>query len=109
MYTYIAMERTQIYLTTEEAVALDRLATERGVTRSHLIREAIDATYGSPHRSQRDRLLAVLVELGPPWADRTDLPDGETYVERIRAGMPVSGRTSGRPRRGESRSSRPRR
>ena len=106
MYTYITMERTQIYLTVEETAALDRIATERGVTRSHLIREAIDATYGSPHRSQRDRLLAVLDDLGPLWRDRDDLPDGETYVERIRAGLPVSGRTSGRPGRVRSRSPR---
>jgi predicted transcriptional regulator len=90
MYTYIAMERTQIYLTSDEASALDRIASERGVTRSHLIREAIDAAYVSPRESQRDRLLATLAEIGPPWSDRTDLPDGETYVERIRAGQPVT-------------------
>jgi hypothetical protein len=64
------MERTQIYLMTEEAAALDRVAAERGVTRSHLIREAVDPAYLTRERSQRDRLLAVLAELGAPWADR---------------------------------------
>jgi hypothetical protein len=93
MYTYI-VERTQIYLTSEESAVLDRLAAERGVTRSHLIREAVDATYVSPPRSQRDRFLAVLDELGAPWVGRDDVPDGESYVERIRTGLDVP--TSGR-------------
>jgi hypothetical protein len=78
------MERTQVYLTREESVALDALAAERGTTRSHLIREAIDATYLAPRRSQRDRLLETLAQLGPLWRDRPDVPDGKTYVERIR-------------------------
>jgi hypothetical protein len=99
------MERTQIYLTREEATALDRIAAVRGVTRSHLIREAIDSTYVTPQRSQRDRLLAVLEELGPPWADRADLPDGETYVERIRAALPVSVEPAGPSRSARTASS----
>lgn len=93
------MERTQIYLTEAEAAALDRVAAERGVTRSHLIREAIDATYVVPRTSQRDRLLAALEEMGAPWQARTDLPDGEGYVERLRGG-PVPGEGSTRGRRG---------
>lgn len=39
------------------------------------------------HRlSQRDRLLATLEELGAPWRDREDLPDGEAYARAVRAG-----------------------
>lgn len=86
MYIYIAMERTQIYLTRDAAAALDEIAAERGVTRSHLIREAIDATYLAPRASQRDRLLSILEELGPPWQGRTDLPDGEAYQRQARGG-----------------------
>jgi hypothetical protein len=94
------MERTQIYLTSEEAAALDELAAERGVTRSRLIRDAIDATYVTPRRSQRDRFLAVVKELGAPWVERSDVPDGAAYVERIRAGrspldLPQSSRVRG--------------
>ena len=44
MYTYI-MQRTQIYLTSREAAALDAAARQTGQTRSHLIREAIEAVY----------------------------------------------------------------
>lgn len=86
MYTYI-MERTQIYLTSEEAAALDQEASVRGVTRSHLIREAIDARYLTSRQGQAQRILAILEEFGAPWADRDDIPDGFTYVERIRHGM----------------------
>ena len=39
------MHRTQIYLTQEEADALDRLAAAVGTTRSGLIRQAIDERY----------------------------------------------------------------
>ncbi|MCU0482983.1 MAG: ribbon-helix-helix protein, CopG family [Chloroflexi bacterium] len=42
------MERTQISLETEQAERLRRLARERGVSMAHLVREAIDRTYGGP-------------------------------------------------------------
>jgi hypothetical protein len=41
------MERTQISLEPEQADRLRRLAGERGVSMAHLIREAVDRTYGS--------------------------------------------------------------
>ena len=83
MYKSI-MERTQIYLSAEETDALDRIAAERGVTRSHLIREAIHARYVYARESQRMRMLAVIDQLGGPWEGRSDITDGETYVERSR-------------------------
>jgi hypothetical protein len=42
------MERTQISLEPEQAERLRRLARERGVSMAHLIREAVDRTYGGP-------------------------------------------------------------
>ena len=42
------MERTQISLEPEQAERLRRLARERGVSMAHLVREAIDRTYGGP-------------------------------------------------------------
>jgi predicted DNA-binding protein len=74
MYTYI-MERTQIYLTTEQAEVLDRLAAARGTTRSHLIREAIDTQYVADRQSQRDRLLASLEAARD--AARANIRDGD--------------------------------
>jgi predicted DNA-binding protein len=41
-----AVERTQISLEKEQAERLRRLAHERGVSMSHLIREAVDRAYG---------------------------------------------------------------
>ncbi len=81
MYTYI-VERTQIYLSREQAGALDREAKRRGTTRSHLIREAIEARYRpTPSRAE---ILEVLHETAGVWKDRTET--GEEYVERLRTG-----------------------
>jgi len=81
MYMYI-VERTQIYLSREEATALDREAKRRGQTRSHLIREAIDRVYLS-EPSQEEVLEALDASFGA-WKNRAE--SGEEYVERIRSG-----------------------
>lgn len=79
MYTYI-VERTQIYLSREQAAALDREAKRSGTTRSHLIREAIDRTYlAAPDRG---RIRAALRRSAGAWTGRTET--GEAFVERIR-------------------------
>lgn len=81
MYTYI-VERTQIYLTREQADNLDEEARRRGTSRSHLIREAIDATYASA--PTREAWAAALKATAGLWADRSE--SGEEYVERTRTG-----------------------
>ena len=81
MYTYI-VERTQIYLSREQAAALDREARRRGQTRSHLIREAIDRAYLS--EPTQDDILAAFEASAGAWADHPET--GEEYVERIRSG-----------------------
>ena len=48
------MERTQISLEPEQAERLRRLAAERGVSMAHLIREAVDATYGADAPDSRE-------------------------------------------------------
>ena len=80
MYTYI-VERTQIYLSQQQAAALDREARRRGQTRSHLIREAIDRAYEADIR--RESFLEALESAGGAWSGRTET--GEQYVQRIRA------------------------
>jgi regulator of replication initiation timing len=79
MYTYI-VERTQIYLSSAQASALNREAKRTGVTRSHLIREAIEERYGLA--ADRERLRAALRETAGLWKDRKE--SGEAYVERMR-------------------------
>lgn len=81
MYTYI-VERTQIYLSREQAAALDREAKRTGTTRSHLIREAIEARYG-PERDT-DEVREALRATAGLWIDRSE--SGEAYVERLRTG-----------------------
>lgn len=81
MYTYI-VERTQIYLSREQAAALDREAKRTGTTRSHLIREAIEARYG-PERDV-DRVHEALRATAGLWSNRSET--GEAYVDRLRTG-----------------------
>jgi hypothetical protein len=81
MYTYI-VERTQIYLSAEQAAALDREARRTGTTRSHLIREAIGRAYAADIK--REEFLAALDASAGAWKGRSE--SGEEYVERIRSG-----------------------
>jgi metal-responsive CopG/Arc/MetJ family transcriptional regulator len=77
------MERTQIYLSRAQAAALDREARRTGTTRSHLIREAIEARYGADRDPERiERALGATAGL---WKDRAET--GEAYVERLRTGQ----------------------
>ncbi len=81
MYIYI-MERTQIYLSREQAAALDREAKRTGTTRSHLIREAIEARYGTDR--DPDMVREALRATAGLWSDR--LETGDAYVDRLRTG-----------------------
>lgn len=81
MYTYI-VERTQIYLSKAQASALDREAQRTGTTRSHLIREAIEARYGV--RGDRARVEGALRATAGLWKDRVET--GDAYVDRLRTG-----------------------
>ena len=84
MYTYI-MERTQIYLSRAQAAALDREARRTGTTRSHLIREAIEARYGTDQ--DQERIKRALRATAGLWKDRAET--GEAYVERLRTERPI--------------------
>ncbi len=81
MYTYI-MQRTQIYLTSREAAALDAAGRATGRTRSHLIREAIEAVYLGA--SDTDDRLRSLESTAGVWEDR--FTTGEATVDRLRSG-----------------------
>ena len=73
MYTYIVMERTQIYLTETQTVELDKRARAQGTTRSHLIREAVE-TYLTPKRDP-EAFKAALDKVFGMWADRDDIDE----------------------------------
>ncbi len=73
MYTYIVMERTQIYLTSAQTTELDKRAHQQGTTRSHLIREAVESYLGptwDPEAFKR-----ALDGIAGMWADRDDIDE----------------------------------
>jgi predicted transcriptional regulator len=102
MYTYI-VERTQIYLSTAQAAALDREARRTGTTRSHLIREAIEAHYGTAG-ADPDGVTRALTATAGLWKDRTE-PATE-YVDRFRSGRRLRD-VNARPRPARPRTARP--
>ena len=79
MYTYIVMERTQIYLTEFEIAELDRRARAGGTTRSHLIREAVER-YLAPDRDPEAVRRAIEGVFGL-WAAPNR--ERDAYVERL--------------------------
>jgi predicted DNA-binding protein len=78
------MKRTQIYVDEEQDQALAERAAASGVTKSTLIREAIDAYLGgsSDSRLRLDRFRAAVRAAS---GTARHLPDGKSYVEALRA------------------------
>jgi predicted DNA-binding protein len=68
------MKRTQIYLTEEEQLQLDKLSEEKDRSKSALIREAVDE-YIAKHSEERRQ--EVIKRVAGMWKDRKDLPDFE--------------------------------
>ena len=83
MYDAYIMKRTQIYLDTDQDRRLADRARTTGVTKSTLIREAIEDYLAKP---DEDSLLAAFRAAVDQLAARpVDLPDGASYVEELRA------------------------
>jgi predicted DNA-binding protein len=85
MYTYI-MQRTQISLTAEERQALDAEAARTGKSLSALIRDAVEAVYGT-RRSSTDDLDLMRQAFGS-WTDHDE--SGAAAVEKLRSGSRLS-------------------
>ena len=75
------MGRTQVYLGDPELELLDRASRETGVSRSELIRRAVNATYG---QSGAEEKLAALRASAGSWGRRRR--PGADYVEALRGG-----------------------
>jgi hypothetical protein len=75
------MHRTLISFTVEERKILDTEAARTGKSISSLVRDAVDAVYGTD-RSTHDNLDLMRQSFGT-WTERHD--DGFEVVERMRA------------------------
>jgi len=85
MYAPYIMKRTQIYIDDDQDAKLGRRASASGVTKSALIREAIDTYLESP-ADEGQRLARFRSALAEVAGSPLEIPDGRTYVEDLRAG-----------------------
>lgn len=76
------MRRTQLYLDEDVWKALHIRAKQSSSTISELVRQAVREKYLNSASKRKEALLSVV----GIWKDRTDLPDTETYVRRLRKG-----------------------
>lgn len=84
------MLRTQISLTVEERRALDAEAARTGRSVAALIRDAVEAMYGTERSTDAD--LAAMRRAFGSWKDRE--LDGAAWVDQIRSGTRVQPRSS---------------
>ena len=78
MYSDV-MQRTQIYLSDDEAALLAEASARTGASRSELIRRAVRTQYGV---ETPERRLAALRASAGAWRDRSGT--GADYVEELR-------------------------
>lgn len=87
VYTYTMtkdLERTQLYLRRSQRVALNRIAEEKGVTQSELVRRAVDDAYLGRRRITREERLRIVRAAAGAWRGRRET--GAEYVDRLRSG-----------------------
>lgn len=80
-----AFERTQIYLTQTQQIGLAAACRRAAVTKSELIRQAVDqllSQQASPSAADKAHHLEGLAGM---WADRSDMADPAAYVGTLRA------------------------
>lgn len=84
MYIMYIVKRTQIYLDEDQDSLLSKRAEAAGVTKSTLIRQALNEFLDGPldEKTRISRFLSAVDEIAKT---PLDLPDGATYVEELRA------------------------
>ena len=83
VYISYTMRRTQIYLDADQVDQIGRRARAGGVTKSTVIREAIASYLSTP--DEADEVARFRAALDAAGARPIDLPDGQSYVEALRA------------------------
>jgi hypothetical protein len=76
------MRRIQLYLEDDLWKTLHVLARQSRSTVSELVRKALREKYLDDAARRKEALLSAV----GLWKDRTDIPDGETYVRNLRKG-----------------------
>jgi hypothetical protein len=84
MYSTYIVRRTQIYLEDQQARALARRARTRGVTASHMIREAIDEYLAQPEDPSARELARFRTAIDAAFGSAPELEAGSIYVHRLR-------------------------
>ena len=79
---YLAMERTQISLTSEQATRLRLLARRRRTSMAALIREAVDRVHPTDDSAGEDRWTRALSAVGAFASGDTDVArEHDRYLE----------------------------
>jgi Ribbon-helix-helix protein, copG family len=84
VYNSYIMRRTQIYLDEQQDAELGRRAAAEGLTKSALIRRAVDV-YLNGAADEELRLGRFKAAVEAVAGVARDLPPGSRYVERVRA------------------------
>jgi hypothetical protein len=84
VYDPYIVRRTQIYLGDAQDNELGRRAAAEGLTKSALIRRAIDSYLGRTE-DESVRLARFRAAIDAVAGVAPDLPEGSVYVERLRA------------------------
>jgi predicted DNA-binding protein len=85
MYTTYIVRRTQIYLEDEQIERLERRARASGVTRSTLIRDAIDRMLDAPE-DEASHMARFREAVDATFGVAPELAAGDEYIARLRAG-----------------------
>ena len=73
---------TQLYLEEDVWKVLQILARQTGTSISDLVRKAVREHYVAS-KANREQVLMSVVGI---WKDRSDLPETDTYIRRLRKG-----------------------
>ncbi len=84
------MQRTQIYITDEQATRIKQLARSRRTSKAHVIRQILDAALetGDAESEARAGILATagILPEAPDWHEWQAAVRGRTAVERLAEG-----------------------
>ncbi len=85
MKTTQALARTQIYLTKMQQMRLATVSRRAALTKSELIRQAVDQFLDQPTNASHTDKAEHLKGIAGLWAERSDMADPAAYVRALRA------------------------